>query len=56
MTIAEATDNYLRMSIKEEEVQPEPGTDLALLLEGWATVTAIHTITADDSVELPAGD
>jgi 5'-nucleotidase len=53
MTIAEATDNYVRMSIKEEEAQPEPGTDLALLLDGWATVTAIHTITADDSVELP---
>jgi 5'-nucleotidase len=53
MTIAEAADDYVRMSMKEEEVRPEPGTDLALLLEGWATVTAIHTIIADESVELP---
>jgi hypothetical protein len=41
------------MSIKEEEAQPEPGTDLALLHGGWATMTAIHTITADDTAELP---
>ena len=56
MTIAEATEDYVRMSMKEEEARPEPGTDLALLLEGWATVTAIHTITADESVELPLED
>ncbi len=56
MTIAEATEDYVRMSIKEEEARPEPGTDLALLLEGWATVTAIHTIIADESVELPVKD
>jgi 5'-nucleotidase len=53
MTIAEAEEGYVRMSIKEEEQQPDPGTDLALLLEGWATVTAIRTIGADDSIELP---
>jgi 5'-nucleotidase len=53
MTIAEAAEDYVRMSMKEEEARPEPGTDLALLLEGWATVTAIHTIIADESVELP---
>jgi 5'-nucleotidase len=53
MTIAEAAEDFVRMSMKEEEARPEPGTDLALLLEGWATVTAIHTIIADESVELP---
>ena len=52
MTIAEASDDSVRMSIKEEEEQPESGTDLAFLLEGWATVTAIRTIAADDSVDL----
>jgi hypothetical protein len=35
MTIAEAAEDYVRMSIKEEEARPDPGTDLALLLEGW---------------------
>jgi 5'-nucleotidase len=52
MTIAETSDDFVRMSLTEEAQHPEPGTDLALLLEGWATVTAIRTITADDSVEL----
>ena len=56
MTIAEATEDYVRMSMKEEEARPEPGTDLALLLDGWATVTAIHPITADETVELPLED
>jgi hypothetical protein len=42
--------------MKEEEAHPDPGTDLAYLLEGWATVTAIRTIGADESVELPLED
>jgi 5'-nucleotidase len=56
MTIAEAAEDYVRMSMKEEEAKPEPGTDLALLLDGWATVTAIHTIMADETVDLPVDD
>ena len=56
MTIAEASEDSVQMSLAEEEAQPEPGTDLALLSEGWATVTAIRTITADESVELPLAD
>ena len=43
---ATAAGSYLHL-------QPLPGTDLALLSEGWATVTAIRTITVDESVELP---
>ncbi len=56
MTIAEASEDSVQMSLAEEEAQPEPGTDLALLSEGWATVTAIRTITADESVELSLAD
>jgi 5'-nucleotidase len=56
MTIAEGADDFVRMAMTEEQQKPEPGTDLALLQEGWATVTAIRTITADDSVELPLED
>jgi 5'-nucleotidase len=56
MTIAEGADDFVRMAMTEEQQKPEPGTDLALLQEGWATVTAIRTITADDSVELPLDD
>lgn len=53
MTIAEAGEGYVRTSVQESETRPDPGTDLSLLAEGWATVTAIRTVTADDDVEIP---
>jgi 5'-nucleotidase len=56
MMLAEATEDFVRMSIKEEEERPDPDTDLGLLLEGWATVTVIQAIVADESVELPLSD
>jgi 5'-nucleotidase len=52
MTIAEAGEGYVRTSVQESESRPDPGTDLALLAEGWATVTPIRTIAAADDVEL----
>lgn len=48
MTIAEAGEGYLRTQIQESEARPDAGTDLALLAEGWATVTPIRTIEAAD--------
>jgi len=56
MSIAESDEKFVRLSMSQEEAEPDPGTDLALLLEGWATVTAIETITANDSVDLPLDD
>jgi 5'-nucleotidase len=56
MSIAESDEKFVRLSMTEEEARPDPGTDLALLLEGWATVTAIETITGNDSVALPLDD
>jgi 5'-nucleotidase len=53
MTIAEAGEGYVRTSVQESETRPDPGTDLSLLAEGWATVTAIRTVTADDDVDIP---
>ena len=53
MTIAEAGEGYVRTSVQESEIRPDPGTDLSLLAEGWATVTAIRTVTADDEVDIP---
>ncbi|MGH8824804.1 MAG: 5'/3'-nucleotidase SurE [Jiangellaceae bacterium] len=52
MTIAEATTGYVRTSVQQSEVEPDPGTDLAYLAEGWATVTPIRTVSAADTVEL----
>jgi 5'-nucleotidase len=53
MTIAEAGEGYVRTSVQESETRPDPGTDLSLLAEGWATVTAIRTVIADDDVDMP---
>jgi 5'-nucleotidase len=53
MTIAEAGEGYVRTSVQESETRPDPGTDLSLLAEGWATVTAIRTVIADDDVDIP---
>jgi 5'-nucleotidase len=53
MTIAEAGEGYVRTSVQESETSPDPGTDLSLLAEGWATVTAIRTVTADHDVDIP---
>jgi 5'-nucleotidase len=56
MTIAEAGEGYVRTSVQESESRPDPGTDLALLAEGWATVTPIRTVTVADDVELSLPD
>ena len=53
MTIAEAGEGYVRTSVREAETRPDPGTDLALLAEGWATVTPIRSVTVADDVDLP---
>ncbi|MGH8825831.1 MAG: 5'/3'-nucleotidase SurE [Jiangellaceae bacterium] len=52
MTIAEAAAGYVRTSVQQSEFEPDPGTDLAYLADGWATVTPIRTVSAADSVEL----
>jgi 5'-nucleotidase len=52
ITIAEATAGYVRTSVQQSEFEPDPGTDLAFLADGWATVTPIRTVSAADSVEL----
>jgi 5'-nucleotidase len=52
ITIAEATAGYVRTSVQQSEFEPDPGTDLAYLADGWATVTPIRTVSAADSVEL----
>jgi 5'-nucleotidase len=56
MAIAESGEGYVRTAITETDVEPEAGTDLALLAGGYATVTAVRTICAAHDVDLPAVD
>ncbi|GGK05560.1 5'/3'-nucleotidase SurE [Pilimelia anulata] len=42
MSIAEAGEGFVRTTVEETTSAPVPGTDLALLGAGYATVTALH--------------
>ena len=42
MTIAEAGDDFMRTAFLPEPEPPAPGTDLATLTEGYATLTALR--------------
>lgn len=52
MAIAETGRGYVRTSIEESSASLEEGTDLALLAEGYATLTAVRAVSEVD-VELP---
>jgi 5'-nucleotidase len=42
MTMREQGKGYVKMSLEEHDVTPEPDTDEALLLEGYVTVTPVR--------------
>jgi 5'-nucleotidase len=56
MSIAEAGEGFVRTSIEESGEELEPGTDVALLAQGYATVTAIRGVheVADLPLDLEA--
>lgn len=39
--VAEVGEGFVQLTISEVDAVPEPGTDVALLSEGWATATAL---------------
>jgi 5'-nucleotidase len=53
MAVAESGRGYVRTTIEESSAELEEGTDLALLAEGYATVTAVRAVTEVD-FDLPA--
>jgi 5'-nucleotidase len=53
ITVAEAGQGFVRTSLEESGATLEPGTDLALLAEGFATVSAIRAVSEVSDVELP---
>ncbi|MEH1127299.1 5'/3'-nucleotidase SurE [Micromonospora sp. CPCC 206061] len=53
ITVAEAGQGFVRTALEESGADLEPGTDLALLAEGYATVSAVRAVTEVSDVELP---
>jgi 5'-nucleotidase len=53
MAIAEAGEGYVRVAIEEDGGRRVPGTDVALLAEGYATVTAIRPPCPATDIALP---
>lgn len=43
-TMTEPDDDYVRLTVRELEDDPEPGSDAALLLAGHATVTSVVAV------------
>ena len=39
--VGETGEGYITMTLREVDEEPEPGTDAALLAEGYATVTPL---------------
>jgi len=50
MTVVESGEGFVRTALEESGEQLEPGTDLAGLAEGYATVTALRALA---EVDLP---
>lgn len=45
-TMSEQNENWVRMAVEDLPNTPEPGSDAALLAEGFSTVTSITAISA----------
>jgi 5'-nucleotidase len=47
----ERVDEPFTAEFRVSQPDPEPGSDAALLREGWVTVTALRSVGADDDVD-----
>ncbi|SCG61287.1 5'/3'-nucleotidase SurE [Micromonospora inositola] len=52
MTVAESGHGFVRTSLEEPGQAVQPGTDLALLADGYASVTAVRAVTEVSDVDL----
>jgi 5'-nucleotidase len=53
MAIAETGEDFVRTSVEQSRFRHEPGTDLAWLAEGYATLTAIRPMTEVHDFQVP---
>ena len=44
-TLSESDEHHIRLAVEDLPNTPEPGSDAALLAEGWITVTGIEPVT-----------
>jgi 5'-nucleotidase len=55
MAIAEAGEGFVRTAIEESGARTEEGTDLALLADGYASLTPIQAVAEATGVEVDLG-
>jgi len=53
-TIAEVGEGFVKVAMADANAEYEPGTDAALLADGYATVTPLNPICEASEVRLPA--
>ena len=51
-SVAETGEGFVKLTIAEVDAEYEPGTDAALLLQGWATATALAAPCEASNVDL----
>jgi 5'-nucleotidase len=49
MAVAEAGEGYLRTTVERTSDRMQPGTDVALLAQGYATATVLATVRAEEA-------
>lgn len=52
--VVEKGEGYAKIALSEMDAEFEPGTDAALVAEGWATVTPLRAVCQADDVDVPA--
>jgi 5'-nucleotidase len=56
MAVAESGEDFVRMTIEQRGSRRLPGSDVDLLAEGYATVTAVRSPSRVDDLEVPVGE
>ncbi|MBQ1016063.1 5'/3'-nucleotidase SurE, partial [Micromonospora sp. M51] len=56
MTVAESGHGFVRTSLEEPGQAAQPGTDVALLAAGYASVTAVRAVTEATDIDLTGLD
>jgi 5'-nucleotidase len=51
--VAETGEGYVKIRMSEIDAEYEPGSDAALLVDGYATVTPLRAVCEAAEVELP---
>jgi 5'-nucleotidase len=56
MAVAESGEDFARLTIEQSAAGAVPGSDITLLAEGYATVTAVQPLGQADGLEVPTDD